>query len=55
MSLTSEDIKRIYNTKGTRQIYNAKKAYNNAKSDWAKKFWHNVYLKLLKKAEKNDI
>ena len=36
-------------------MYNAKKAYNNAKSDWAKKFSHSVFLKLLKKAETNDI
>jgi hypothetical protein len=44
--LTSTDIERLYKSKEIKRIDNARKAYNEANTDWSKKYWYNVWQKL---------
>ena len=47
--LTNKDIERIFNSKETKRIDNARRACKEATTDWAKKYWSNVFEKLCKK------
>ena len=45
--MISEDLK-------DRRIKNAETACRNARTDWAKDFWYNVFSKLCKKYDRED-
>ena len=47
--LTNKDIERIFNSKENKRINNARRACKEATTDWAKKYWSNVFEKLCKK------
>ena len=53
--ITLNDIQRITTDKAERLINNAVKANKMAETDWAKNFWHGVFVKLCKKYNRTDL
>ena len=53
--ITLNDIQRITTDKAERLINNAVKANKTAETDWAKNFWHGVFVKLCKKYNRTDL
>lgn len=53
--MTEIDMNRIVNSHNVKRIDNAMKACKGAETDWAKKYWFNVWKTLCQKYKRMDL